>query len=289
MNIIFETLAGSRLYGTNLPSSDYDYRGVFLPTKEEILLGKAKDSVHLGDDKQYFSLNKFMKMIAHGDPAAIEMLFAPSLFVRVARSPWDILYKNRKELLHKNMTGILGYCRAHTCKLAIKGTAGEAKKLLFDKLESYNAYSRLEDHILELKELERDSLFIQVTDSELVLDKKHYPLLTKVHSLRDRLANKYTVDTVPYKDLMHTVRLLYEAIFILGFGELSFPLSMKDDLIRVRKGEAKKEEVFRLIHDLLIRVNEWEEASTLPEKLDEQKWCHDFVMEQYMEVVNAKS
>ena len=39
MQLIYSTLFGSRLYGTELPDSDYDVKGVFLPTADEILLG----------------------------------------------------------------------------------------------------------------------------------------------------------------------------------------------------------------------------------------------------------
>ncbi len=32
MNIIFKTLFGSHLYGTDTPESDYDEKGIFMPT-----------------------------------------------------------------------------------------------------------------------------------------------------------------------------------------------------------------------------------------------------------------
>jgi predicted nucleotidyltransferase len=35
MNLIVKTIFGSRLYGTNNEESDLDYKGIYLPTKEE--------------------------------------------------------------------------------------------------------------------------------------------------------------------------------------------------------------------------------------------------------------
>lgn len=43
MKIIMETVFGSHLYGLNTPTSDKDYKGIFLPHPRDILLGKAQE------------------------------------------------------------------------------------------------------------------------------------------------------------------------------------------------------------------------------------------------------
>ena len=45
MNTIVKLVFGSRLYGTSTPESDKDFKGVFLPSREEILLGKIPKSL----------------------------------------------------------------------------------------------------------------------------------------------------------------------------------------------------------------------------------------------------
>ena len=40
MNLIVKMVFGSHLYGTNTPQSDKDFKGVFMPTNEQIYLGK---------------------------------------------------------------------------------------------------------------------------------------------------------------------------------------------------------------------------------------------------------
>jgi len=42
MEVLFKTIFGSQLYGTNTPNSDVDYKGVFLPNLKDVLVGKAK-------------------------------------------------------------------------------------------------------------------------------------------------------------------------------------------------------------------------------------------------------
>jgi len=44
MNIIVKMKFGSHLYGTDSEDSDLDYKGVFLPSKGEILLGRIPKS-----------------------------------------------------------------------------------------------------------------------------------------------------------------------------------------------------------------------------------------------------
>ena len=40
IDIVVKMKFGSHLYGTATPKSDIDYKGVYLPSREEILLGK---------------------------------------------------------------------------------------------------------------------------------------------------------------------------------------------------------------------------------------------------------
>jgi RNA repair pathway DNA polymerase beta family len=84
--VVFAAFHGSRLYGTATPTSDLDVRAVFLPTPEEILLGRIdftldnnpeKKPLGLGDvDVAAFSFARFLRLLGKFDVNAIEMLFA---------------------------------------------------------------------------------------------------------------------------------------------------------------------------------------------------------------------
>ena len=45
MNILYRTKTGSNLYGTTLPTSDVDWKTIYLPDYNSILLGK-KIGIH---------------------------------------------------------------------------------------------------------------------------------------------------------------------------------------------------------------------------------------------------
>ena len=80
---------GSHLYGTATPDSDLDYKGVFLPTKEQIYLGNIpKSNSHSTKqtsiegvknsnddvDTEIYSLHYFIKLACEGQTVALDML-----------------------------------------------------------------------------------------------------------------------------------------------------------------------------------------------------------------------
>ncbi|TET14851.1 MAG: hypothetical protein E3J82_01480 [Candidatus Thorarchaeota archaeon] len=76
--IIFKTVAGSHLYGTNRPDSDMDIRGVCLPPMEA-LLGLARFEQHEvpGEDTVIYGVRKFCRLALKANPNLVEMLFVP--------------------------------------------------------------------------------------------------------------------------------------------------------------------------------------------------------------------
>jgi predicted nucleotidyltransferase len=78
-NIIFECCAGSRLYGTSTETSDYDFRGVVIPSKE-YFFGFAKKVEQIidskdGNDRVLWELRKFFSLALDCNPSIIEILF----------------------------------------------------------------------------------------------------------------------------------------------------------------------------------------------------------------------
>ena len=89
MKILIKTYAGSHLFGTSTPESDTDYKGIYIPNAEQILLGNynctiqettgASDAKNSKEDidVELYSLKKFFTMLKKGDTPAIELLFTP--------------------------------------------------------------------------------------------------------------------------------------------------------------------------------------------------------------------
>src|SRR6056297_3686368 len=84
--LIYLSEFGSSLYGTNSENSDIDYKGIFLPNKRELLLGKKMKSYTYssGNDKgkntkndvdiQLWSLHYFIELLSKGETGAIDLL-----------------------------------------------------------------------------------------------------------------------------------------------------------------------------------------------------------------------
>mgnify|MGYP001596820029 FL=1 len=72
---IYIVRAGSRAYGTNLPSSDEDIRGVCIPPAEYIIgLKQWEQHEDKGHDRTIYGLHKFVRLALNCNPNIIELL-----------------------------------------------------------------------------------------------------------------------------------------------------------------------------------------------------------------------
>lgn len=156
MKPIFKTLFGSHLYGTNIETSDKDYKGVFLPTDREVILRTApstyqektnnadykkngKDDV----DLEMFSLSKFMELASQGQTIFFDTFFAPKEFWAESSDVWLELQKNKDKLIHKRIDAALGYAKSQADKYSAKGVKLVALQHIVDFLNIYREYPRL--------------------------------------------------------------------------------------------------------------------------------------------------
>lgn len=136
--LILKTYGGSLAYGTNLPSSDIDYRGVCIPPID-YLLGLQHFEQHESlqpNDVVIYSLKKFVNLAMSCNPNILDILFT---------RPEDILFKNKfgDELLKiKNdfitkraFKSYVGYANAQLKRMSAvdKNAAGK-------RLNSVNAF-----------------------------------------------------------------------------------------------------------------------------------------------------
>lgn len=74
-NIMLLTLGGSRAYGTNVPTSDWDFRGIALNSPKELLIAKDFEQVRDEEtDTTIYSFNKMIKLLTECNPNTIEIL-----------------------------------------------------------------------------------------------------------------------------------------------------------------------------------------------------------------------
>lgn len=105
---IYLTIHGSRAYGTNIATSDTDYKGVAIPPKEYFLgyafnFEQQEELVSNGHphDKTVFDIRKFVKLAADCNPNIIEILnTAESDIVKTTK--WgELLLASRDQFISK--------------------------------------------------------------------------------------------------------------------------------------------------------------------------------------------
>lgn len=78
-NLVVRMTFGSHLYGTSTTASDFDFKSVYVPTAEDIILQKVKASIstlrpkaegeknQAGEtEEECYSLQRFLKLLCDG-------------------------------------------------------------------------------------------------------------------------------------------------------------------------------------------------------------------------------
>jgi predicted nucleotidyltransferase len=309
---IVNLIAGSHLYGTNVETSDYDYKFVFLPGRDQILLQQCPEAVNTKVsetmEEEGFALHKYFKLLSSGQPIALEMLFAPK-YTCEHTDVWEQSRKNKDKLLSKNIAGFIGYCRAQASKYSVKGERMQVVQNLIALInknykKNIDPFSCME---ADLEQFCKDNPYselrnIETTPGRLV---RHLFVcnrgaaltqsMKEVHDNYTKLWNEYgkraeaakNMQGADWKALMHAVRVGQEAFTLLTYGELMFPLPDAKLLLAIRKGEWAYDKVAEGIEDLMYKVEEAQLKSKLPAQPD-HKWINDFICEVYSNVVNGK-
>lgn len=77
--LLLESISGSRAYGLALPSSDTDYKGVFVMPKRQFYgLNFVEQISSPGNDEVFYELRRFADLLAKNNPNILEMLNAPA-------------------------------------------------------------------------------------------------------------------------------------------------------------------------------------------------------------------
>ncbi len=291
-NLICKTVFGSHLYGTQTATSDRDVKGVFLPTVEEVLLGRIPKNVQIlenGIDGSLFSLHAFLHLATQGQTVAIDMLYTPA--TQVERGPqawvWDRIITHRSRLLSRSMNAFIGYARGQATKYSLKGSRLE-KLIAFQgalqgtcpEMELYTYWDRLP------RDAERKN---PAGIPELQIAGKWFGATTAVKFVTevvdraikiygDRAYDAYEAGGLDWKALSHAVRVSKELKELLTSGELVFPLQDRELLLRIKKGEINIQQVQDMLDQDLLEIEVLAEQSSLPDRVD-TKWWDQFLLD----------
>lgn len=112
-------LSGSRSHGTFTETSDYDYRGFCIPTKEYYLGTRIFEQAELSEpDTVIYEIRKFIRLAADANPNCLESLFVePEDIIHVSKFGEEIL-SNRELFISKKVKHTMcGYAYSQLSRL----------------------------------------------------------------------------------------------------------------------------------------------------------------------------
>lgn len=128
-NKIYECVVGSQAYGTNLPTSDLDIKGVYCQPLDEILGTKYKEQINVDKDTTFYEVKRFLELLQTANPTVLEMLFVDDKFINYIHPSFQIVRDQRHKFLTKKCANSFGGYAVQQ----IKKAKGLNKKMNWEK------------------------------------------------------------------------------------------------------------------------------------------------------------
>jgi len=134
--VLYVTKSGSKLYGTDNPNSDTDYKGIFLPSKQSLILNNSSSSFSSNSnntmeknsnediDFTLHSLHDFFNHIQKSETGAVDLLFSmfrEDTIVYEDKIFTSMIKDNYSSFLNTHMSSFIGYALGMAKKYGIKG------------------------------------------------------------------------------------------------------------------------------------------------------------------------
>lgn len=304
-NLIVEMEFGSHLYGLSTPSSDTDYKGIYIPTVKDLVFG-AKSSIVSSTggsgknsssdvDYEYVSIQKFIKDALSGQTYTIDMLHCSEPMQ--ASSEWYYIVNNRTKFYTKNMKSYIGYVKQQAAKYGIKGSRLSDIACAIMVLDGLKDDATLGDVSDELflgayaKFTTIHNKKTDITETYYEVNGKKYQMTNQVSYVLPRLRTMYDSygeraklaeknEGVDWKAISHALRAGYQLKAIYEDGDFKYPLKESEFLLKVKQGLVDFNEVAPVLEQLVGDVERLADESKLPVAPDEEFW-YDFVYKLY--------
>lgn len=129
MKEIFKTIVGSQAYGTSIPESDIDHKGVYMQSIDDLISFNYKPQIEKSKDEVHYEIRRFIELLQSANPTVLELLFSPEDCIITKSPEFDLLIQNRDKFLTKKcLMSFGGYAVAQ-----IKKARGLDKKMNWEK------------------------------------------------------------------------------------------------------------------------------------------------------------
>lgn len=255
-NILLLGVGGSHSYGTNIPGSDVDIRGIAADTQSDLLgLSSFDQAIDNPTDTVVYGLNKIFKLMLDCNPNVIELLgLLPEHYIYIHPIAQELLDHKDLFISKKAIKSFAGYASQQLWRIksVLKSSDMDAKERelqLYKTITNnvahfHNKYHDFSDQdiVLYIDQSEQEEM-----ETEIFMDinLRHYPLrdyrsmwneMNNIVKDYDKLGkrNKKKDDLRLQKYMMHLLRLYMMCNDIL----------LKEEIITYREDE----------HDLLMDV-----------------------------------
>ena len=305
-NKIMKSVFGSHLYKLNTPDSDTDYKGIYLPTLNDLLLNTYKPVINLSSnktniknsnqdiDEEWISLPKFLEFAIKGETVSIDMLHSTDVeYFGEYKWIWEELITKRKEFYTSSLPSYLGYVKRQAAKYGIKGSRVNAHKQVLDVLEKHIDDVGHGDHKLSTiwDKLPTGHYLEKFTDKDVKAgDITYYCINGKKHQSGVRIAHVYDIvktaydragkrallaaenSNVDWKALSHALRAGYQLRSIFVDGDYDYPLTENKFILEVKQGKLDFVSIVEPALEQVIKdVEILSHKSKLPKVVDKEK------------------
>ena len=184
---LFLVIRGSHAYGTNIPTSDIDFGGVFIQSLDDILGNRYTPQIN--DDKNdivIYEIRRFLELVSSNNPNILELLNTPKDCVLYKDPIFDIILNKSDEFITKICANSFG----GYAKTQIQKAKGQNKKQNWEKDKV------IRKNPLDFCYLHQNEHSVELTSylNKNGLDQKYCGLSKQPHS-RDTYAIFYDFDS----------------------------------------------------------------------------------------------
>lgn len=316
--VIFETIFGSHVYGTNTPNSDLDYKGVFMSPVEDIIMGIKNDSIvtcskvkkGLGIrnskddiDHELKELRKFVYDSLDGQTYAVDMLYTPKKWWKITSPEWEYIVAHRDKFLSKRVNAFIGYCNQQASKYGLKGSRLGTVQRAIEVLSTFEPNSRLrENSRLEEGEFLKYKIYTHKVGNE-TRDEEMMEILGKLYSgntqtklvlsslqkffdsYGERAVLAMENEGIDFKAISHAYRCCYQLMELATKHHIDFPLEQAPYLTEIKTGKVSwPQKVQDELPELMEKAVACIKSSDLPENPDQKFW-EKFLIRTYVKYI----
>ena len=313
--LIYLSLAGSHLFGTNTPRSDMDVKGLFLPSRESLILQDAPQhfSRHTNNpgsglkntatdvDVGVWSVQFWLRLLEKGDINAVSLLFShTNLNAVLDGTDAEFLDHLRSleptRLLSRNLSGMMGFAYSQAVKYTDKGRHLRAVRVAIMHLgrAKNGLVGDVSDTILT--EIADDTMirmqFSSTGQKQLVILEKSFDYTARaswaLEPLRSleagygKRAQQAMQSGVDFKAFSHSLRVLEEIRQLHLTGRITYPHTQEFAAVMrdAKLGLYGYDRLVNMLDDKLEAARAVEAQTILPERTD-RDYARDFLLSLY--------